>query len=125
MVLNIIILKHQEYIYLEKALFNWVIAFQFLLFRLLTVEANFGLELHPQDLASSENSDCIDIAHLAYHILSKKGRMQQESQTSRQKMLQMKLNGKEVSVDPGLSSELVDFLKACDKCDMGLLINVS
>ena len=51
--------------------------------------------------------------------------MQQESQTSRQKMLQMKLNGKEVSVDPGLSPELVDFLKACDKRDMGLLINVS
>lgn len=100
-------------------------ASQFLLFRLLTVEANFGLELYPQYLVSSGNSDCIDIAHLAYHILSKKGRMQQESQTSRQKMLQMKLNRKEVSVDPGLSSELVDLLKACDKRDMGLLTNVS
>jgi hypothetical protein len=37
----------------------------------------------------------------------------------------MKLNGKEVSVDPGLSFKLVDFLKACDKRDMSLLINVS
>jgi hypothetical protein len=43
----------------------------------------------------------------------------------RQKTLQIKSRGKEASIDPGLSPELVDFLEVYDKSDMGLLINVS
>jgi hypothetical protein len=48
----------------------------------------------------------------------RKKRIKQQSQTLGRKKLQMKSRGEEVS-------KLEDFLEACDKRDMSLLINVS
>jgi hypothetical protein len=82
--------------------------------------------LHPKGLEGPENEDCKDIADLAYHIITKKKRIQQPSnQTLLQKKLRMKWRGEEFSIEPGFGPVLVDFLEACEKCDMGLLINVS
>ena len=94
-------------------------------FDFLTVEANFAPRLYPKNLASSENSDCKDVADLACHIVSNNRRIRQEPQPLRRKRLQMKSRGGEVSIDPGLSPALVDFLEACNKRDMGLLMKVS
>ena len=94
-------------------------------FDFLTVQANFASRLYPKNLASSENSDCKDVADLACHIISKNRRIRQEPQTLQRKKLQMKSRGGEVSLDPGLSPVLVDFLEECNKRDMGLLIKVS
>jgi hypothetical protein len=95
---------------------------------LLTVQANFAPELHPQDLGSSENPDCSDVAELAHYIVTKTKRTQQHQhpyQTSLRNKLRMKSRGKEIGVDPGLSFEFLDFLEACDNGDMALLKNVS
>jgi hypothetical protein len=51
--------------------------------------------------------------------------MQQEPQISQHKKLQMKSRGKDVSVDPSLSAEFLDFLETCNKYDMGFLVKVS
>jgi hypothetical protein len=51
--------------------------------------------------------------------------MHLDTEVSRQKTLQIKSRGREVSIEPGLSPELVDFLVACDRYNINLLVNVS
>lgn len=91
---------------------------------MLILEANFGRTLRPQRLTSSQNSDSTDIAKLAYHILFNK-ELTHNDPGSRQKTLQIGSRGKQVSIDPDLSAELVDFLEACDRGDVDLLLRVS
>jgi hypothetical protein len=122
---NIIISKHQEYSSPEEVLFILVIYLFSYIFFQLTVLANFGTDLYPQALTSTENTDCIDIAHLANHILSKKPRIKKVAGVLRKKLLQINLGGEDLNITPNLDSETLDFLETCNKLDLSLLMKVS
>ena len=94
---------------------------------LLTFPANFASNLIPEERdSSSSRKDCVALAHLAHHIVTKEKEMLPGNQIKRQKTLQLNIYGTLVNINPNISSQLLEFLQACTISeDVGQLINVS
>ncbi|KAI9765394.1 MAG: hypothetical protein M1839_005516 [Geoglossum umbratile] len=95
---------------------------------LLIQLANFGPRLEPQELKDGPNSDCHDVGHLAYHIItriSKIPKIRVAHGIPEEKMLKLGSSGYAIDINAKFDATFVDFLETCmSSGDLKRLIRV-
>jgi hypothetical protein len=89
--------------------------------------ANFGPRLEPQEFEKGRpNSDCQDVGHLAYHIITRISKIPEIAhRIPKEKMLKLGSSGYAIDINAG-SAPFVDFLETCmTSGDLKCLVRVS